>query len=260
MKSSTRFLISRTIRKMVNNMKISTCSINEIGKAIGGKAGDQTGKEYYIRDYYDGPWDYVLRYPDKKITKQIADLAEKIAKDNKCGYDQAARLGLYNQLKNHNFDYDKITDKFNADCSSSTSAIIITIGNLNNIKELEDLNPSSTTRNLKNNLTNAGFKIVKTTKLKPGDVLLREGHHVVITIDDEVKESTEYEVGKTYKITVSTLNVRKGPGTKNDIVTTLKKDSKVKVIKTKKIGSSIWLKVTKGWICGITSGGDCYVR
>ena len=35
---------------------------NEKGGITGGKPGDQTGKEIYIRDYYNSPWDYALRF------------------------------------------------------------------------------------------------------------------------------------------------------------------------------------------------------
>lgn len=37
-------------------------SINELGRATGGKPGDQTGKEICTRSYYNYPWTDVLRY------------------------------------------------------------------------------------------------------------------------------------------------------------------------------------------------------
>ena len=37
-------------------------SINEKGAIKGGAVGDQTGREIYVRSYYDYPWDCVLRY------------------------------------------------------------------------------------------------------------------------------------------------------------------------------------------------------
>lgn len=42
--------------------KVISASINEQGKATGGKSGDQTGREILIRDYYNYPWQYCLRY------------------------------------------------------------------------------------------------------------------------------------------------------------------------------------------------------
>lgn len=44
-------------------------SINEKGTATGGKPGDQTGKEFLIRNYRNYPWNVVLRYPEE--TTQI---------------------------------------------------------------------------------------------------------------------------------------------------------------------------------------------
>lgn len=65
----------------IGNGQIVQASINEKGTVIGGKPGDQTGKEFYIRSYYNYPWDYVLRFnehdnmntkkPDQEIAKEV---------------------------------------------------------------------------------------------------------------------------------------------------------------------------------------------
>ena len=44
------------------NGQIVQASINEYGTTTGGQTGDQTGREFYIRSYYNYPWDVVLRY------------------------------------------------------------------------------------------------------------------------------------------------------------------------------------------------------
>lgn len=46
----------------VGNGKEVEASINEFGTAKGGRPGDQTGKEFYIRNYRNYPWNCVLRY------------------------------------------------------------------------------------------------------------------------------------------------------------------------------------------------------
>lgn len=46
----------------LGNGRIVQASINERGTATGGTPGDQTGREIYERDYYNYPWDCVLRY------------------------------------------------------------------------------------------------------------------------------------------------------------------------------------------------------
>lgn len=48
------------------NKQIVQASINEKGKVTGGTPGDQTGKEFLIRSYYNYPWTYVLRYPESQ--------------------------------------------------------------------------------------------------------------------------------------------------------------------------------------------------
>lgn len=45
----------------VGNGKIVAATINEKGTASGGKTGDQTGKEICVQNYYNFPWDCVLR-------------------------------------------------------------------------------------------------------------------------------------------------------------------------------------------------------
>ena len=44
-----------------NGMEVEA-SINELGRATGGKPGDQTGREILVRAYRNYPWNYVLRY------------------------------------------------------------------------------------------------------------------------------------------------------------------------------------------------------
>lgn len=46
----------------IGNGKCVKASINEYGKVTGGKSGDQTGREIYVANYYNYPWDCVLRY------------------------------------------------------------------------------------------------------------------------------------------------------------------------------------------------------
>lgn len=46
----------------VGNGQLVHASINELGRAVGGRPGDQTGREICVRSYYNYPWDCVLRY------------------------------------------------------------------------------------------------------------------------------------------------------------------------------------------------------
>ena len=46
----------------IGNGQIVQASINEHGRTTGGRPGDQTGREIYVRSYYDYPWDNILRF------------------------------------------------------------------------------------------------------------------------------------------------------------------------------------------------------
>lgn len=45
---------------------ISNCGHDENNKYKGGKAGDQTGGEWALINWYNRPWKCVLRHPDTK--------------------------------------------------------------------------------------------------------------------------------------------------------------------------------------------------
>ena len=56
-------------------------SINELGRAVGGQPGDQTGREFCIRSYYNYPWNVILRYSEKNpvtVIKPINDHIENV--------------------------------------------------------------------------------------------------------------------------------------------------------------------------------------
>lgn len=47
----------------IGNGQVVQASQNEFGGVSGGQTGDQTGQEIWITNYYNYPWDCVLRYP-----------------------------------------------------------------------------------------------------------------------------------------------------------------------------------------------------
>lgn len=49
----------------IGNGQLVQASQNEFGGVYGGQTGDQTGKEIWVTRYYNFPWLYVLRYPEK---------------------------------------------------------------------------------------------------------------------------------------------------------------------------------------------------
>ena len=53
--------------------RVGGARIDEHGRASGGRGGDQTGKEVCVHDYYDYPWNHVLRPPDVEIGDDMTD-------------------------------------------------------------------------------------------------------------------------------------------------------------------------------------------
>lgn len=170
---------------------ISNCGHDENGGYSGGKAGDQTGGEYCIREWYNRPWDCVLRYPDAGVRKDIARLARQAAENDKVGYDQSQRGTFWKQLqKAENYLPANIAKACEADCSSSTAAIVKAVGYRKGIEALQGVSADLWTGNMRSALIKAGFKCLKARKyrnspdyLRRGDILLNEAHHVCINLD-----------------------------------------------------------------------------
>lgn len=98
----------------ISSNKIVHASINEKGTVIGGKTGDQTGKEICIRDYYEysGGWDAHLRYAGKNtvITPNVSvvTVAREVISGKWGNGDTRKKL-----LTEAGYDYDIIQTKVN---------------------------------------------------------------------------------------------------------------------------------------------------
>lgn len=169
--------------------KISNSGHDENGKYIGGAAGDQTGTEWQIINWYNRPWNVVLRFEDSKIANLIAELAIEAANNNNIGYDQNQRTTFWTALANSGYRPKNITTKCEADCSAGVAAIVKAVGYLLNNSRLQSISKDAYTGNLRSVLSIAGAKVLtdnkytsNTSNLKPGDILLYEGHHTAISL------------------------------------------------------------------------------
>ena len=92
----------------IGNGQIVQASINEAGKTTGGQTGDQTGKEIYVRSYYNYPWDVVLRYdefePEKAESTQPTGAVSVQLPVIRMGNKGPAVAMLQAALKYHGFD------------------------------------------------------------------------------------------------------------------------------------------------------------
>ncbi len=234
---------------------ISNCGHDENKKYSGGKAGDQTGTEWQVVNWYNRPWKCVLRHPDAEVRKLIAQMAKAAAVNNMVGYDQSQRGTFWTNLKDSNYDPAQITVKCEADCSSGVAAIVKAAGYRLNNQKLKNVSTSCYTGNLRASLKAAGFNVLTESKyltsdayLLEGDIILNDGAHVATnltngaktssaaaaqtaTVKSNAKLDTAHGFNKslagTYKVTASALNLRAGAGTKKEVIAVMKSGENV---------------------------------
>lgn len=167
-------------------VKIGHASIDENGKISGGKVGDQTGKEIFIRKWYSRPWNVYLECVDEKLADKAAKYMEQICLDDNYGYDQGQRLTGYNSIVANKGNVKGGKGEF--DCSSLVASCYRLAG-LN-------ISPALTTRNMRAVLLATGkFKEYTGSKYinhdayaKRGGIYLKEGSHVVMALGDNKKD------------------------------------------------------------------------
>lgn len=185
-------------------MTIANCGQDERGLYSFGQAGDQTGREYYLRPWYNGNWSDAWYHPDANIRNAIADCAIAAANNNKIGYDQNERLTFYYQLQAVGWYPERITKACEADCSSSTAACVAAAGYRCNNNKLKAINPACTTWTIGAALAAAGFVKLTASKYLTSDLYLPKGtilnrssgHVVVVTTDGARSNTTLYEGNK----------------------------------------------------------------
>lgn len=97
---------------------IGSARIDERGKASGGKAGDQTGKEVSTQNWYKHSKGWVvLRAKDPKKAARIAQAMRAACANDNIGYDQYQNQTLWNAVKDKGYDPAKATVKCETDCA-----------------------------------------------------------------------------------------------------------------------------------------------
>lgn len=243
---------------------ISNSGHDENGKYSGGRAGDQTGKEWAIIGWYNRPWKCVIRHPDAEVREKIAILSEKAAKNDNIGYDQGQRGSYWNELAKAKYNPAAIKTKCEADCSSGVMANVKAAGYLLNNAKLKEVSITST-HYMREMLRKAGFEILTESKyltsdryLLRGDILLNDGHHTATNLTNgrsasaaasgsakpegstsnsgkpsgakvESAKSFKKSIAGTYIVNTSTdpLMLRSGAGKDKPIIAKMKKGAKV---------------------------------
>lgn len=235
-------------------VKIGHARIDENGRAKNGKAGDQTGREVMISDWYNGNWHTVFRPKNSKQAEKIAKACEQGCKNNHIGYDQSQRTTLYDAAKAVDWDLSKIKKDVETDCS----AFVAVCCNAAGIK----VTKNNWTGDQKAILTKTGeFEVLTDKKytgqsayLKRGDILLKDGHTaMVLTNGSKITASkpATKPTFKSYKVKVTAkvgLRVRKGASTRYDRIKALPYGTVATVYQEK----NGWGKISKTadqWIC-----------
>lgn len=175
---------------------IAHASIDENGKINGGKPGDQTKKEVCIRTWYNKPWQYLIRFNDPSMREKCARAMEMAANNDHVGYNQYRRNTLLSYARKNGYDISKVANDCETDCSALVSLACMYAG----IEEsrLVTNGNSATTRTLRAMLKATGEVTIystadyvsNTSKLLRGDILLKEGSHVVVVISGKTEVVT----------------------------------------------------------------------
>lgn len=271
-------------------MKIVQASItenNDDGWNRKAKAGDQTGKEVFIRTWYPYDWDGIIHCLDETVSKKAVEIAVKLANSNLVGYDQSERNTLYKALKKNNWDVDKYIRSgkcTETDCSAFVYACYCCV-----VPALRSDSNAPTVPQLKSRFTKIDVFKWYTAKrfrntdsdLRAGDILVNTDAHAIMAIDtgstykkdSTSKKSSKPVSNKTVKAsksaskfdkaiagaykTTDALNLRDGAGTSYKTLTCMPNKTKVyNYGYYSYVGSTKWFYV-KTEINGVTYIGFC---
>lgn len=182
--------------------------LNEKGEIMYGLPGDQTGEEVVKQDFYESAWHTVYRAKEVAIAKHMVKGAEAIAKNDAFGYGQDDRYTGYEESRKVNFDFSAVTTPCAFDCSSMIMTLLVAAG--------IDVPKAFYTWNMHDYMVKTGqFDVIPyadAKPLKPGDIVLKTGHVVMVVEGDS--DYTEW-VGECYGIDF--LTVRSKPNEHSEI-------------------------------------------
>lgn len=231
------------------------CS-DENGNAKNGKAGDQTGREVRTQNYYNGDWEFVIRFTDPKMAERAAKECEAACKNNAIGYDQTQRNTLLAEARKVNFNLSKITVKCECDCSALVSVCAIAAGVPEKSLFISNNLPRTGTMKATFSKVN-GVKILTDKKyltsdkyLKRGDIVVKANRHTIMILSNGSAVQTTTTTTKApasttsgsylVRITADALNIRKGPGTLYKKVGCITDKGVYTIVKEKKNGTTVW--------------------
>lgn len=194
------------------SVKIGHARIDENGKATGGAAGDQNGKELRIQNWYDGGWAFLARHKNPEAAGWIANACEAACHNENIGYDQSGRNTLLQQARAVHWDLGSVAP-CECDCSSLVTCCVMASG-----VQIWSGGNAPTTRTLRRVLEESGkFEILTgveylsdCTLLERGDILCKPGSHTVIVLSDGAGQPVEKAPDATVKTTFDLPLLKRG--------------------------------------------------
>lgn len=194
-------------------VKVGSARIDENGKAHGGKAGDQTGKEVSTQNWYkhNKGW-RVFRAKNAEVAEKIAWDMQAACNNSNIGYDQYERGSLYKMAKVDGFNCAKVKTKCETDCSALVRVCCAYAGVM-----LPDIRTPSEPKAL---LDSGAFVEMTGTKytdssdyLRRGDILVTktQGHTVVVLSSGKYADEVDNNNAPEVEVTGGTVYVREAP-------------------------------------------------
>lgn len=164
-------------------------SIDENGKAYGGQAGNQTGRELRKAAWYlhSKGW-YVLRAKESAVRKRLAEAMRRAVANQKIGYDQWQRNTLWNVARLVGYDPSRVMSPVETDCSALVRVCMAYAGIVVDTA-------FRTTDQVKVTMATGAFELLTEDRyckradyLMEGDILVtRTQGHTVIVLNDGAK-------------------------------------------------------------------------
>ena len=166
---------------------IGGASIDENGKAHGGKAGNQTGRELRKQKWYAHSKGWrAFRAKDPGAAARIAACMAAAIANRHIGYDQYQRNTLYAEAAKHGFDVSKVTKDVECDCSALVRVCCAFAGITGLPAEFRTTNEPANLMKTGAFVELAGEQYTgHSDRLRAGDILCTatQGHTVVVLND-----------------------------------------------------------------------------
>ena len=235
------------------SVKIADARQDENGKANGGQAGDQTGKEILVHDWKerDGGWDVYLECTDREIAEAAAASAVDIAEDDSFGYDQSQRWTGADAIAAAKDVFSAAASEF--DCSS----FVDTVYSINGLGIKRGYTGNLESRYLATGkfIAHREAKYLKSADYATvGGLYLTAGKHVAIVVESDAEpndveprpEDEADQIEPPYIEVLGSVNVRVAAGKENERITTAHNGDKLPYLGTDAATGWYEVETTKG--------------